>query len=343
MWPPRWLVELMGLVVAAVVLAFAASGVVRQIAFRPWPWITGLLFGVLALATFWGLSRLTPALLALATKRPPAAALLLVSACLTFGIYGYTLVYFKQDEPEDAPTVMFTAARPALVSATYEVSDCGKPVTVSLGVILRPPARRANEPVTVAIALGSQGDAEPIEGKGQTRWLLPDPHQGLKDPRSVGLFEANPVQLERHGGDSLEGEIRDPASRAVLHFSAKWLHRRDDTSCELAIPRIAGMEHVWSAVRADGTVDLAEFESIPTPLVDRNGVSLWECAPGSDTEAEVNLPGQCVADAAFVERDQDFERNLNLILIGAGLSLGLTLLVEGFLALFGAPSSRAAR
>jgi hypothetical protein len=322
-----------GLVAVAIALASAIQWAARSIDWRPWPWATGLAIGVAALVVFWGIGAkwATDIQARLGSSSAPGVVLLL-GIGLTFGVYGYAIAYFKEREPAGPPGLSLDGMQTRYVSATYVVSSCDAPVVASVGVWPGGAARRDGGMVRVVEGT-HQTDLEPATPTGDgLRWLLPDPVEGLHTARAVEAFEGYPLRLQRLG-DRLEGEVPERTTRGILHFEADWLERRDETSCVLALPRIAGEQHVWTAVQAGGEVELLDGESAPDPLVDRNGVSLWEC---ERARPNAGVPGQCSAQAVFAERDEDFERNLNLILIGAGLSLGLALLVEGALALAGA-------
>jgi hypothetical protein len=189
----------------------------------------------------------------------------------------------------------------------------------------------------VQVVLPDDAEPQPVDGPGgqpPDSWLLPQPDSGIHTLRTVEQYPRPEVEW-RSDGDVLKGDFPEQKRAAVVHFNADLLNPRDQTSCVLQLPRFEEMPHVWSAVVGRDSVELAGTESVPVPgVVDRNGVSLWECEPRENGD----LPAQCTAEATFRERDDDFESNLNVIMIGAVLSLGLTLFVEALVRLSDQPT-----
>jgi hypothetical protein len=160
--------------------------------------------------------------------------------------------------------------------------------------------------------------------------LLPDPVFGFP-------IERRHADVESDSGKMLDRLFPSRGHPAILHFSADWVKRRDQTTCELALPRFEDphgrpldrshyLGKSWSAIVARDTVGMAREESNPVPRFDDDGVPAWECA-------DIGVGAQCKAIAVFRELDADETRDLNLLLIGAGLSLGTALFFQGLLEL----------
>lgn len=333
MRPPRWLVELTLFALALIGIAVALQAAIRHISSHLPPLLVGLAVAVVGLLLSLICAWLARDLRSQAMERSPAPALLLLGVALVSGAYGYAVAYFKQaDFRGPPPELSVKGAPPALVSATYHVTDCGHPVEVTVAVwvpasVLRDPARRID--VTLADSRQARrSDAE--SGQGPSMWLLPTPDRGLRDQRAVGQWRARAVAAG-NSEDAVAAEVAEVKHRTVFHLSADLLGSRDETSCVLQIPHTREKDHVWSAVVGMGTVGLVETESKPPPaIVDRNGVALWEC---DRPPSPMRPPAQCEAQVTFSELDHEFERNLNAIVLGAILSLGLALIVEAIVLL----------